>query len=307
MAEKLLELGRGLEIWLANLDELREQDVNARAMDKPRFERLAATVGRDARLESLPFCAATAKGIEIVSGHHRTRAARAAGVASIHVVVDVTGLSADQIRAKQLAHNAIQGEDNEQLIKQIYEAIGDVEQRLETAIDPAALGLQIEAAKVTNIDLGLEYQSALLVFLPYEKERFDRACAAVRPFLAGDYESRYLAELGLLEGWKKLLKRTGDEYDIKAFGTILERIASIVLEHLGQEERPADTVALRDLFGASVLPAEDAELVRRALAKLEQAQTVTKKTRWQALRAWAAAALGEEVHGRAVETSQSEG
>ena len=78
--QRVMELGNGLELWKVHPSSLREQDVNARAMPKAMFERLAQTIGRDKRLESLPLCAKTDRGIEIISGHHRTRAATSAGV-----------------------------------------------------------------------------------------------------------------------------------------------------------------------------------------------------------------------------------
>src|SRR5437667_8151464 len=113
---RILELGNGLELWKVPPSALREQDVNARSMPKAMFERLAQTIARDKRLESLPLCAKTERGLEIVSGHHRLRAATAAGVIELFALVDVTGLSRSQIAAKQLAHNSIEGEDNEQLL-----------------------------------------------------------------------------------------------------------------------------------------------------------------------------------------------
>ncbi len=111
-AAAAVELGGGLELRFVHVDVLLEQDVNARTMTPDMFQRLQETVGRDQRLESLPFCAETAKGVEIVSGHHRVRAARAAQVSTIPVIVDVTGLTPSQIKAKQLAHNAIAGYDD---------------------------------------------------------------------------------------------------------------------------------------------------------------------------------------------------
>src|SRR6266702_1360750 len=81
--QKVLDLGNGLELWKVPPFALREQDVNARSMPKAMFERLAQTIGRDKRLESLPLCARTEKGLEIISGHHRTRAATAAGTAAM--------------------------------------------------------------------------------------------------------------------------------------------------------------------------------------------------------------------------------
>ena len=112
IGELVLELGQGLEIRRVKLDDLIEQDINARYMPPKMFERMASTIKRDIRLESLPFCALTDKGIEVVSGHHRTRAGRTAGLEEIHVIVDATGLTRDQIKAKQLAHNSISGLDS---------------------------------------------------------------------------------------------------------------------------------------------------------------------------------------------------
>lgn len=54
--ERILELGNGLELWKVHPSTLREQDVNARSMPKAMFERLAQTIARDKRLESLPLC-----------------------------------------------------------------------------------------------------------------------------------------------------------------------------------------------------------------------------------------------------------
>lgn len=91
--QRIVELGNGLELWKVHPSSLREQDVNARSMPKAMFERLSQTIARDMPLESLPFCARTDKAIEIVSGHHRVRAATAAGISEMFVLVDVTGLT----------------------------------------------------------------------------------------------------------------------------------------------------------------------------------------------------------------------
>jgi hypothetical protein len=102
--QRILELGNGLKLWKVPPSALREQDVNARSMPKAMFERLAQTIARDKRLESLPLCAKTERGLEIISGHHRVRAATAVGISEMFVLVDVTGLTRNQIAGKQLAH-----------------------------------------------------------------------------------------------------------------------------------------------------------------------------------------------------------
>ena len=67
--------------------------------------------------------------------HHRVRAATAASISEMFVLVDVTGLSRSQIAAKQLAHNSIEGQDNEQLLAEIYRQIEDAESKLEAFVD----------------------------------------------------------------------------------------------------------------------------------------------------------------------------
>src|SRR5438094_10157750 len=130
-----MELSSCRELWKCNPSTLREQYVNARSMPKAMFERLAQDIARDKRLESLPLCAKTERGLEIISGHHRVRAATAASLSEMFVLVDVTGLSRSQIAAKQLAHNAIEGEDNEQLLAESYRQIEDAEAKLEAFVE----------------------------------------------------------------------------------------------------------------------------------------------------------------------------
>jgi hypothetical protein len=284
MAEVILDLGKGLELWRVEVDELREQDFNAQVMPKAMFDRLAKTIQADGRLESLPLCARVGDDIEIVSGHHRVRAARSAGLSEIFAIVDVSGLDRDAVAAKQLAHNAIHGHSEPQLLKKIYESIKDVNRRLESFIDPAKLNLKVEKVQVGNLDLGLDYRTALLVFLPYEKERFDKACEAVQTQLTGELAGLYMAELKFLDQWKALLKKVGKEYDVRATGTVLSKIADLVLQALGE---PADDgeehVALRDVFGTSTIPKEVAEKLTQVVDRLIDEGAVPKQKRWRAL------------------------
>src|SRR5438552_334118 len=63
--------------------DLREQDINANVMPVGMFNALVANMRKNGALESLPLCAtrvATPHLIEIVSGHHRVRAAVQAGI-----------------------------------------------------------------------------------------------------------------------------------------------------------------------------------------------------------------------------------
>lgn len=284
MAEKVIELGQGLELWKAGVEELREQDVNARSMSKEMFDRLQSTVGRDERLEALPFTALTEAGIEIVSGHHRVRAARAAEMTEIYVLVDVTGLTPDQIKAKQLAHNAIEGQDDPELVKRIFEAIGDVDARLEAFIDPVALDISIPKVQIDDIDMGLRFETVIIMFVPWERQYFEETVGIVEREIRGTKaEAAWLAEHEQFETWQRLALRIIDEYDIRTMSTVLAKIAELARMQLGEPPLEQDWVPLRELVGTAYIPKEAAEVIRQTLAYMEEAGDITKKNRWQGL------------------------
>lgn len=274
--ERICELGNGLELWLVEIDSLREQDVNARSMGKEAFLRLQTTIGRDARLESLPFCAQTAAGIEIVSGHHRVRAARAAGMSKLHVIVDVTGMTPSQIKAKQLAHNSIAGIDNAQLVAQIFAGIEDAEMRLEAFIDPKTVAQALEKAPVPPVAIDLDFRSILILFLPYDLRKVNEAFDAIVKEARLGSDEVWLAERETFEAFREALKRAGEEYDVRNIGCVLRRMAQIVTEALGAESPPESHVPLRKVFKCSVVPAETADKLNQIIAKVQSVFALEK-------------------------------
>lgn len=237
MSERVLDLGQGLEIWRVQLDELREQDENAQAMTKAMFERLSTTIGQDQRLESLPLCAAIDGRIEIISVHHRVRAARTAGLNEIFVIVDVTGLSRDKIRAKQLAHNAIAGQSNPEMVKRIYDRIDDANARLESFIDPVAIGSMIKAKlKISPVEFQLEHRMILVAFMPTELESFDRALKALEKYAALSEET-WIADVKGFDKFKAAMQATEKTANVRAVGTILDKMAEIVTIAIAEAER----------------------------------------------------------------------
>jgi hypothetical protein len=84
---------------------------------------------------------------------------------------------------------------------------------------------------------------------------------------------------------------------------IWAKIAEIVLERLGEKPDDEEGVALRDLFGASMIPADAAKLIKEAVQRMEGEGHVTRKDRWKALERLAAAYLGGTGHATAVGTA----
>jgi ParB-like chromosome segregation protein Spo0J len=244
-SQRILELGNGLELWKVHPSSLREQDVNARSMPKAMFERLAQTIARDRRLESLPLCAKTERSLEIISGHHRVRAATAAGISEMFVLVDVTGLTRSQITAKQLAHNAIQGTENEQLLAEIYRQIEDAESKLEAFVD-AKLDVEVPKVKIEGLDVDIDFRSVLLVFPPFVRERLDRALEYLRS--SGQrLDGVYIAadtDYSLLE---KAVRKIHEEYDVRVVADIIGKIA-VSAPHPVSAESEAEYIAPRRSF-----------------------------------------------------------
>jgi hypothetical protein len=286
MKEKLLELGQGLELWKTSVDELREQDTNARSMSKEMFQRLTETIGRDKRLESLPFCALTEKGIEIVSGHHRVRTARAADVKDVYILLDVTGLTPSQIAAKQLAHNAIAGVDDEQLVREIYAKIGDAASKLEAFVD-SSLDVKIPKVEIDHLKVQFTFKTVALTFLPRLKARVDTALEFVKQTIPC-YDELYVAAQSDFEPFTDCVRRISKEYEIRIVSDIVAKMAELAQRQMGQPVEDGVRVALRDLLGSTYIPVEAAKVVKQAVDKMEREGNVGPKNRWQVLEMWAA-------------------
>ena len=284
--QKILELGNGLELWKVHPSSLREQDVNARSMPKAMFERLAQTIARDKRLESLPLCAKTDRDLEIISGHHRVRAATAAGISQMYVLVDVTGLTRSQIAAKQLAHNAIEGQDNEQLLAEIYRQIEDAESKLEAFID-AKLDVEVPLVKIEGLDVDIDFKTVLLIFLPRVKERLDRALEYIRSS-GQKLDGVYIAADTDYSPLEKAVRKIHEQYDVRVVADILGKMADLALGACGESVSDPERVHLKDIFGTAWVPKEAALVIRDAVQKMVKASDIGQTNRWQALEYWAA-------------------
>src|SRR5207247_7811968 len=284
--QRILELGNGLELFKVHPMTLREQDVNARSMPKAMFERLSQTIARDKRLESLPLCAKTERGLEIISGHHRVRAATAAGISEMFVLVDVTGLTRSQIAAKQLAHNAIEGQDNEQLLAEIYRQIEDAESKLEAFIDQK-LDIELPKVKIEGLDVEIDFKTVLLIFLPRVKERLDRALEYLRS--SGQrLDGVYIAADSDYTALEKAVRTINEEYDVRVVADIIGKMADLALQTCGVSVEDPERVHLKDILGTAWVPKEAASVIRDAVQKMVKAGDIGQANRWQALEYWAA-------------------
>lgn len=174
--EQIADLGNGLYIVKVNINmELREQDLNARIMSKKAFAQLVKNIKKRGSLESLPYCVQKDDIIEIVSGHHRIRACREAGIVEIPILLDKSNLTRSQIVAKQLAHNSLVGEDDKAILLQLYSMMDNIDDKLEAFIDVDELKIEnIEKPDIINLAEKVNFKTMTFVFTEKEFNDIDK-------------------------------------------------------------------------------------------------------------------------------------
>lgn len=150
-------------------------------MPPAKFDRLIENVKERGALESLPYCAQPdGQGpVEIVSGHHRVRAARAAGYEEIVVLVDVRPMTRSQIIAKQLAHNSLAGQDDPDILKQLALMMETADDRLASGLPDEIFGdtEKLDAMKLFTPQIDFDYRTISFTFLPHQQAELERLAA----------------------------------------------------------------------------------------------------------------------------------
>jgi hypothetical protein len=162
------------KLALARPADLAPAPKNAHYMPKRTFDALTANIARDGNLSSLPFCWRRPDGtLELLSGHQRTESARAAGVALILVLYTDAELSEGQRIATLLSHNALVGQDNPEILKELWNRIDALEWKVYAGLDDALLETFQKVDCQRLAEERLEMERLELLFLPPERERIE--------------------------------------------------------------------------------------------------------------------------------------
>ena len=291
--EQMLELGHGLIIAKVPLTSLREQDINARIMKNEMQKQLTDNIRKRGQLESLPFCALVDDKIEIISGHHRIRSAKDSGViGEIYVILDVTGLTRSQIAAKQLAHNAISGFDDQSTLKEIVKLIDDVDDMLESYIGKEILGEPLaELEKLLSPTVEYDWKNIVFTFLPHQVKDLDKLVEALRSqqpdFIGACDIEQHKPFIDALAKYQEFanVKNTGAAIHAMIKGT--EQLFDDL-----QFDDKQEWVQITSVLGSSAIPKEAAEIITMAIKKMIESGDVNAKSKWKAIELWAADYLG---------------
>jgi hypothetical protein len=151
---------------LADL-KLLEGHENARYMKAAQFQLLVENLKRDRVLTSSPLIYR-----DIVrSGNHRVQAAVKAGIEEADCLELVGEYSDERVLAIQLSHNAINGEDDPNILSTLWKALPFEEKRYSGLTDDQ-IG-KIEELDTKSLGIGgPAYEELVMVFLPEELAEF---------------------------------------------------------------------------------------------------------------------------------------
>jgi len=98
---------------------------NARFMKPAQYKRLVENLRRDGVMTSTPLVGRIEgeEPIYIASGNHRVSAALEAGIEEGHCIEILEPLPRERFVAIQLAHNAIEGEDDPTVLRRLYDSL----------------------------------------------------------------------------------------------------------------------------------------------------------------------------------------
>ena len=242
--ERLLEAGTNLEIWRVKHTEIKEQKLNARTMPPQMMERLAENMRKEGRLESLPFGVLRDNHVELVSGHHRVRAAVVAGILEFLMLVDTRDLSGSRVKAKQLAHNSIGGQDDDDILARIFYDIDDVNARIEAYIhlEDKVLASLTGAVKSLNEEIMIDWPVLSIAFLPGQMERLDATCERLARQVAKDADQLWLVPEELARRFTDALNKLGRKLDIRTTGNLVAKMVDITEAWLLAQEAEKEQV-----------------------------------------------------------------
>lgn len=286
------DMGSGLLIVKIPLDVVVEQDVNARIMKNEMQDQLTANIAKRGQLESLPYLTEDGNKIRIISGHHRIKSARQAGIKEIYAILDVSGLTRSQEAAKQLAHNAISGFDDQSTLKEIVKMISDVDDMLESYVGKDILAEPMaEFDKLISPSVQFDFRTLVFAFLPHQLQNLE---LLVKELEKSSPEIIGVAEYEQGKRFVETLSKYQQFQDVRNLGAAISSMIEAANEKMDVAgyDPAGEWTYLTKVFGSNSIPTEAAQVIQQALKKAEKEGIISKKNRWQLIEFLCADYLG---------------
>ncbi len=279
------------EIMQLDPNHIKLLAVNARFMRHEVFQRLVANIIEDGGLlGNTPFCWLYRSDeqphepihtkdkqdvFEVISGNHRVKAARAAGLNLIDVEVTKQYIEPERRRAIQLSQNAITGEDDPVTLKQIYEDIDNVAFRMYSGLDDKTLNLMKDVSVESLSEANLAFQTIALTFLPHEVAEIEEVWKLIKDSVAGR-KAHWLARWQEYDMFLDALEAAGTANGVKNTATALMVVLEVFHKHIddltpafldenGEAKQAKRAVPVAAIIGDSLMKAEDFAIIKRKL------------------------------------------
>lgn len=289
-----MQVADGLEIRMVKVADLHEQELNAQLMEERDFERLTENIRERGALESVPYVYEDGGRLETVSGHHRIRAARKAGLEEIPALVDSRPMNRSQIVSKQLAHNYLVGHQDDKLVTEMLRMVDHVDDLLRSAAPDHLMPIP-DAPKVdmSTPNTDFDWRVVTFVFLPRQMESFKELIAE----LEGRQDEVGVAQVELFPDFAKACATYSRIKEIRSVGTtiaVLTRIARDRIELQKEEPNPEAWVKLESVLSTDAIPAPVAQVMMSAMSKALSKGDVAITSPWQLFEFLAAQYLAGE-------------
>ena len=168
------------KLYMARASEIDFLEKNARFMTKEQFSALTQNIKMDGALTSIPLCYLQESGrLLVLSGNHRIKASIEAGVDEFLVLLIDKPLSEARRIAIQLSHNAISGQDDEQILKELWQSIDELESKIYSGLSSETIQKLENAQFITISEQRVLFKEVSLLFLPEEIESMTSICEGI--------------------------------------------------------------------------------------------------------------------------------
>ncbi len=277
------------------LADLTPLETNARYMAQETYQRLVDNLRADGALTSTPLIYAGdgeyPEGHELIlSGNHRVAGAIDADIEQGWCLLIDQHIPNARQRALQLSHNAIEGEDDLAILKQLYEEIDDVDLRGYAGLDDKTLELLDKVDLESLSEANLDFHTISLVFLPNEAD----AARDALDSLSKAVDETWLAAYGDYNKVLDVLASAHSSHNVGNVATALGVLIALTERHLtdlqdgylapnSDEPLHKGHVGFEVALGSRTVPATTATALTKALRTAVDSGQVEADKPWQLL------------------------
>lgn len=276
-------------------------EKNARYMTHEMFANLVKNISKDGGLTSVPFCLKRKDGTYLVlSGNHRVAAAIEAGIKEILVLYTDREMSRAEQVSIQLSHNAIEGKDDLNILKSLWDEIDNVALKYYSGLDDKLLDEMDKLSQKSLAEVDLDFKSLTFLFLPEEIERLD---AVFEKALNGvSSENIRIARLNSFCKVIDATSKTKSAYGIKNTAVALDLVLSVFERHYedlrdgwlneNEELLHKGLIPICTILGTDEIPAGTAVILKKAVDRMVSKGDLSSKSKWRFLELLASDYMG---------------